>query len=59
MLASTLGTGCFNLPYRVHQLAVVPFMVLLSACAIFAYTGMYMMERVIIRYKVESYAQMM
>jgi len=58
MLASALGTGCLNLPIRVQQLGIVPFIIVILLTAALAYFGMYMMKRVIIKYKVASYSEM-
>jgi hypothetical protein len=58
MLTSALGPGCLSLPYRAGQLGVVMFVVLTVACASLSYLGMYFMERIIVRYKVASYSEM-
>lgn len=58
MLASALGTGCLNLPIRASQLGVIPFIILIILTALLSYFGMYMMERIIIKYKVASYSEM-
>jgi amino acid permease len=56
MLASALGTGCLNLPSRLQQLGIIPFILITFLCAFLSYLGMYMMECVIVKYKVASYA---
>jgi len=58
MLSSAIGTGSLNLPLRVHQLGIVPFVLIIFICAYFSYLGMSMIERVIIRTKVTSYSEM-
>jgi amino acid permease len=58
MLASALGTGCLNLPFRVSELGIIPFVIEMTLVALLSYFGMYMMERMIIKYKVVSYAEM-
>jgi len=56
MLASALGTGCLNLPIRVHKLGVGMFLIVLLICCLLSYWGMYMMERIIVKFKVISYS---
>jgi amino acid permease len=56
MLASALGTGCLNLPFRASQLGMIPFIIITLLAAALSYFGMYLMERIIIKYKVPSYS---
>lgn len=58
MLTSSLGTGSLSLPYRASKLGIVPFVLIVFVCALLAYLGMYFMERIIVRFKVASYSQM-
>jgi amino acid permease len=58
MLTSALGPGCLSLPYRAGRLGLVMFVLLTMACAALSYLGMYFMERIIVRYKVPSYSEM-
>jgi hypothetical protein len=58
MLTSALGPGCLSLPYRAGQLGMVVFVLMTLACAGLSYVGMYFMERVIVRFKVASYSEM-
>lgn len=58
MLTSALGPGCLSLPYRAGRLGLVMFILLIMACAALSYLGMYFMERIIVRYKVASYSEM-
>lgn len=48
----------FNLPYRINQTGVVPFVVFVIAGGIFSYLGMFLISRLIRKYKVESYSEM-
>jgi len=43
MLASALGTGCLNLPIRVHELGIFPFIIVVLITAYLAFCGMYLM----------------
>lgn len=58
MLTSSLGTGSLSLPYRASKLGIIPFVLVVLVCALLAYLGMYFMERIIVRFKVASYSQM-
>lgn len=58
MLASALGTGCLNLPIRASQLGIIPFILIMFLAASLSYLGMYMMEKIIIKYKIASYSEM-
>lgn len=58
LLASSMGTGIFNLPYRVEQIGVFFYVLYLLASALFAYLGMYTLSRLIHRFKIESYSEM-
>jgi amino acid permease len=58
MLTSALGPGCLSLPYRAGRLGLVMFVLLTMVCAALSYLGMYFMERIIVRYKVASYSEM-
>ena len=58
LLASAMGTGVFNLPFRISQIGVVPFVLMISVGAFFSYLGMYMMSRLIVRFNVLSYSDM-
>lgn len=53
-----MGSGMFNLPYRVNQVGVVPFLLFLLATGLFSYIGMYLISRLIIRFKIKSYSEM-
>lgn len=56
LLASAMGSGMFNLPYRVNQVGVVPFLLFLLATGLFSYIGMYLISRLIIKFKIKSYS---
>lgn len=58
LLASAMGTGMFNLPYRIDQTGVIPFFVFVALGGLFSYLGMYLISRLIMKYKVESYSEM-
>ena len=58
LLASAMGTGMFNLPYRVSQIGLVPFMAYVFIGGFFSYIGMYLISRLILKFKVNSYSQM-
>ena len=58
LLASSMGTGIFNLPYRVEQIGVFFYILYLLASTLFAYLGMYTLSRLIHRFKLESYSEM-
>jgi amino acid permease len=58
MLASALGTGMLNLPLRVEEVGVIPFILLIFISALLAYFGMHLMSKIIMRYKVSSYSEM-
>jgi amino acid permease len=56
MLASALGTGMLNLPLRVEEVGVIPFIVLILISALLAYFGMNLMSKIIMRFKLSSYS---
>jgi len=56
LLASAMGTGIFNLPYRVEQTGIFYYVLYLFIAAIFSYLGMYTLSRLIHRFKIESYS---
>lgn len=58
LLASAMGSGMFNLPYRVNEVGVVPFLLFLLATGLFSYIGMYLISRLIIKFKIKSYSEM-
>lgn len=51
-----MGTGMFNLPYRIDQTGVIPFFIFVALGGLFSYLGMYLISRLIMKYKVESYS---
>ena len=53
-----MGTGIFNLPYRIEQVGVIPYVIYILASAVFSYLGMYMISRLIHRFKVVTYSDM-
>lgn len=58
LLASAMGTGMFNLPYRINVTGVIPFIFFVIAGGLFSYLGMFLISRLIRKYKVESYSEM-
>jgi len=56
LLASAMGTGMFNLPYRVSQIGLVPFIAYVLIGGLFSYIGMYLISRIIMKFKVNSYS---
>ena len=58
MLASAMGTGIFNLPFRVEQIGVFSYIIYLLTATLFSYLGMYCLSRLIHRFKLESYSEM-
>lgn len=42
LLTSCIATGCLNLPFRVDQIGVIPFMLMLFLTGLFSYHGMYL-----------------
>ena len=58
LLASSMGTGIFNLPYRVQQIGLFFYILYILVSTLFAYLGMYTLSRLIHRFKIESYSEM-
>ena len=58
LLASAMGTGMFNLPYRINQIGVLPYLLFILVSGLFAYVGMYLLSRLINKFSVESYSDM-
>ena len=58
LLASALGTGIFNLPLRVKEIGIVPFVIFVLFAACFSMIGMTFMVRLISSRNFTSYAQM-
>lgn len=56
LLASAMGTGVFNLPYRIDQIGVFFYVLYLLIAGLFSYLGMYTLSRLIHRFKIESYS---
>jgi len=57
-LASAMGTGMFNLPYRIDQIGVVAYFIFVVCGGLFSYFGMYLISRIILKFNVESYSAM-
>lgn len=58
LLASAMGSGMFNLPYRIDKIGIVPFLIFVLAAGLFSYIGMYLISRLIIKFKIHSYSEM-
>jgi amino acid permease len=58
LLASAMGTGMFNLPYRINQIGVVAYLIFVIIGGLFSYLGMYLISRLILRFNVDSYSTM-
>ena len=58
LLASAMGTGMFNLPYRINEIGVFPYLLFILAAALFSHIGMYLLSRLIHKFRVESYSDM-
>ncbi len=58
LLASAMGTGVFNLPFRLGQIGLFSYVLFILAAGFFSYIGMYLLSRLIHRFKVESYSDM-
>jgi amino acid permease len=58
LLASAMGSGMFNLPYRVDRVGIIPVLLYILAGGLFSYIGMYLISRLIIRFKISSYSEM-
>lgn len=58
LIASAIATGTLNLPIRAHQLGLIPYSIVLTLSIALSYYGMVIMEWVILKHKVVSYAEM-
>jgi amino acid permease len=58
LLASAMGTGIFNLPERVEQIGIIPFVFFVTVCGFYSYLGMELLSELIRELKVESYSDM-
>jgi amino acid permease len=58
LVTSAIATGILNLPVRVHQLGVIPFTIVMTLIVALSYYGMVIMEWIIVKHKVQSYAEM-
>ena len=57
-LAGSMGSGIFNLPYRVAEMGVLMYTFVLFVATLFSYLGMTLIAKVIKKYKLESYSEM-
>ena len=58
MLASAIATGYLNLPIRADQLGVIPFFIVMLLSCAFSYYGMDVIKLIVLKHKVQSYAEM-
>lgn len=58
LVASAVAPGTMSLPSRADQLGLIPFSIVLILTILLSYYGMIVMEWIILRYKVQSYAEM-
>jgi amino acid permease len=58
LLASSMGTGMFNLSYRINQIGIFPYILFILAAGLFSHIGMYLLSRLIHKFRVESYSDM-
>jgi len=58
LLASAMGTGMFNLPFRINEIGVIAFFLFVLVSGLFSYLGMYLISRLILKFKVKSYSEM-
>lgn len=56
LIASAIATGTLNLPIRAHQLGLIPYTIVLTLSIALSYFGMVIMEWIILKHKVQSYA---
>jgi len=56
LLAAAMGTGIFNLPLRVSQIGLVPFVVFVLVMGLYSYFRMKMISEIITKHKVKSYS---
>ena len=57
-LAGCLGSGIFNLPYRVGEVGIISYTIFLFAAAVFSFLGMYLVSQIVLEFKVKSYSAM-
>ena len=58
LLASSMGTGIFNLPQRLDQIGLLPFVFFVIVCAMYSYIGMELISELIRKHKINSYSDM-
>ena len=56
LIASAMGTGIFNIPIRVKEIGVIPFIIFVIVSALFSMSGMIFMVRLIRRKRFTSYS---
>ena len=56
LLASAMGTGIFNLPLRIDEVGILPFICFALLAAIFSAVGNHFITHLIVRKKFKSYS---
>jgi amino acid permease len=56
-MAGSLGTGMFNLPFRIKQIGINYFLLYISFAALFSYIGCLLLYRLIKATSLESYGK--
>ena len=58
LLASAMGTGIFNLPERISQIGLIPFVFFVIVCAFYSYLGMELISKIMKKHQISSYSDM-
>lgn len=58
LMASAMGTGIFNLPFRASQTGLLIFIFYVAAAAVFSYTGCQLIKDLMEKKGYNSYSQM-
>lgn len=58
LLAGAMGAGVFNLSFRIGEIGVLSYVLFILIVGLFSYIGMYLLSRLIERFKLESYSDM-
>lgn len=52
LLASAMGTGVFNLPFRINEIGILAYALFLVVGGLYSYLGMYFISALIQKFKV-------
>jgi amino acid permease len=58
LLASAMGTGIFNLPERISEIGLIPFIFFVIVCAFYSYLGMELISKIMKKHQISSYSDM-